>query len=61
MSPAQLQSVNDLIRKHSWNLQAVEIGKFEFIDRNWFVKIFADGEMLDFQIDENGFVSEFLE
>jgi hypothetical protein len=56
MNASQLQSLNDLIRNHVWRLDSVHV---DLVDENWIVKIIADSEQSNYQIDRLGLVEEF--
>lgn len=56
MNANQLQSLNDLIRRHSWYLEDISVVR---VEEYWMVKIVADGDEFNYQIDRLGLVEEF--
>lgn len=56
MNASQLQSLNDLIRSHSWGLENIKVGK---VEEYWMVEIIADGDEFNYQIDRLGLVEKF--
>jgi len=56
MNAAQLQSLNDLIRRHVWRLEDISVGR---VEDYWMVKIISDNEENNYQIDCLGLVDEF--
>lgn len=56
MNASQLQSLNDLIRKNVWRLENISVIR---VEDYWMVKIVADSDEYNYQIDNLGLVEEF--
>ncbi len=56
MNASQLQSLNDLIRKNVWRLENISVIR---VEDYWMVKIVADSDEYNYQIDRLGLVEEF--